>query len=132
MNRFGSHPIYENPLRYDGSRLRASLEARRERVVFLFSILRSAAQEAPSGAAATIITDQSGGNDSGECAQKIRFYRSLEPVPFCDLCDFQMWIIFFIQESADFLGRSPVEKKILLQGENIHRFLSRKYSLQNR
>jgi len=82
--------------------------------------------------AATIITDQVGSNDSGEYAQKFRFNRSLEPVPFCDLCDFQMWIIFFIQESADFLGRSPVGKKFLMQEENIHRFLSHKYLLQNR
>jgi hypothetical protein len=64
----------------------------------------SAAQEAPSGAAATIITDQLSNNDSGDYAKKIRFYRGLGSDPFCDLCDFQMWIIFFYPGIGGFLG----------------------------
>jgi hypothetical protein len=43
-----------------------------------------------------------------------------------------MWIIFFIQESPDFSGGGVVEKgDSLLQGDYIHWFLSRKYSLKN-
>jgi len=57
-----------------------------------------------------------GGNDSGEYAQKIRFFRSLGSDPFCDLCDFQMWIIFFYPGIGGFLGRSPVEKKFPVAG----------------
>ena len=56
-------------------------EARR--VGGFFEFLFSDPQRgAPSWAAATIITDQLSSNDSGDYAQKIDFYWSLEPVPF--------------------------------------------------
>ena len=62
MNRFNSHPNYENRLLYEGSPLQGLSKARFS-VFFLNGSHRSAAQEAPSGAAAFIVTDESRGNN---------------------------------------------------------------------
>jgi hypothetical protein len=63
MNRLGSHPNHENLTLYHRLPPQGLCEARRGREFFLIFIHRSAAQEAPSGVSAIIVSEGESGSN---------------------------------------------------------------------
>ena len=72
-NRFDSHPNHENRSHYEGPPLQGFSEACRAGSFFVS--YRSAAQEAPSGAAAFIVSDGKRGNNFRIISEYYDFHR---------------------------------------------------------